>query len=64
MGHSSVEVTEEYLKDFNARSAKQEQDNLNSSQLCFYSSRAEQTLTTTFTMTLNLDNNAVDVLNF
>ena len=26
MGHSSVEVTEEYLKDFNVRSARQEQD--------------------------------------
>ncbi len=26
MGHSSVEVTEEYLKDFRVRSARQEQD--------------------------------------
>jgi hypothetical protein len=26
MGHSSVEVTEKYLKDFNVRSARQEQD--------------------------------------
>ena len=26
MGHSSVEVTEEYLKDFNVRAARQDQD--------------------------------------